>query len=79
MKPPAVPHPLVRVVGGRRCLYLAPHHMTHVEELERDEGRQLIAELSAWATSRRFGYAHRWQPGGATSAFRFLHLQQAPD
>ena len=60
-------HPVVRRLEGVEALYLAPHHMSHIVEVGRlaDETarKRLIFELSAFATQRKFGYAHRWAPG----------------
>jgi alpha-ketoglutarate-dependent 2,4-dichlorophenoxyacetate dioxygenase len=62
-RPPAV-HPLVHTHprSGRKSLYLASH-ASHILGMPVDEGRALIAELTAFATQPRFVYAHKWRVG----------------
>ncbi len=61
---PPVSHPLVRTHPdtGRKSLYLGMH-TSHVEGMERDAGRELLAELLAGATRDEFVYSHEWQVG----------------
>ena len=61
---PPVPQPLVRVHPGsqRRSLVLASH-ASHIIGWPVEEGRALLAELTAFATEPRFVYRHRWQDG----------------
>ena len=61
---PPVSHPLVRThpETGRKSLYIGMY-CSHIEGLPEDEGRQLLEELLAHATSERFVYSHAWQPG----------------
>jgi len=61
---PPVRHPLVRVhpVTGRRSLFLSPHTMVNVVDMDPDEGRALLDTLIEHATQDRFVYRHRWQP-----------------
>ena len=58
---PPVQQVLVRTHAGsgRRCLYLASH-ASHIVGWPVDKGRQLIEELTAFATAPRFVYQHRW-------------------
>ena len=57
-----VPQVLVRRLqdSGRMSLYLASHAGA-IRGMADDEGRQLIDELTAHATQRRFVYSHRWR------------------
>lgn len=60
---PPVSHPLVRThPGGRKSLYLGMH-ISHVEGMDRDQGRALLADLLERATAERFVYRHRWRKG----------------
>ena len=61
---PPVDHPIVRVhpVRGTKALYLG-NHSSHVVGMDLEEGRALLAELEAHATSAPFLYAHRWRQG----------------
>ncbi len=60
---PAVWQPMVRrhPVTGRKSLYISPIYNDAVEGMEVEEGRQLIAELTAFAEQPRFVYRHRWE------------------
>ncbi len=61
---PPVRHPLVQVhpVTGRRSLFLSPHTMSSVEGMEAEDGRRLLDQLIAHATSQCFVYRHVWAP-----------------
>ena len=61
---PPVDHPIARThpVRGTKVLYLG-NHSSHVVGMDMDEGRKLLADLEAHATSPRFVYAHRWTQG----------------
>lgn len=61
---PPVIHPLVRThpVGGRKSIYLSPIYMDRIEGLDDHETRDLIAELTEWASQDRFVYRHKWRP-----------------
>ena len=60
---PPVSHPLVRThAGGRKSLYLGMH-IGHVEGVDYDEGRALLADLQERATADRFVYRHKWRNG----------------
>jgi len=48
--------------SGRRSLVIGCH-ASHLENMSRDEGRQLLEELLEWATQSRFVYRHEWTPG----------------
>ena len=63
-KAPPVSHPLVRThpETGRKALYLGVH-TSHIEGMEIEEGRRLLAELLRHATQDQFLYRHKWQPG----------------
>ncbi|MFM9888417.1 MAG: TauD/TfdA dioxygenase family protein [Burkholderiales bacterium] len=62
-RPPAC-HRLVHTHprSGRKSLYLASH-ASHILGLPVDEGRALIAELTAFATQPQFVFAHKWRVG----------------
>ena len=55
-------HRLVHVRAGRKALYLASH-ASHIVGLPREEGRALLAELTAHATQPQFVYRHAWRHG----------------
>ena len=59
---PPVRHPLVRVhpVTGQHSLFLSPHTMVNIVGMSESEGRVLLDELIAHATSERFVYRHQW-------------------
>jgi alpha-ketoglutarate-dependent taurine dioxygenase len=59
---PDVFHPLVRTHprSGRRALYIG-RWARDVEGMDPDEGRALIEQLFAYASSERFVYCHKWR------------------
>ena len=61
---PPVPQALVRVHpgSGRKTLYLGAH-ASHIVGWPVDEGRVLLAKLTAFATQSRFVHQHRWRVG----------------
>ena len=60
--PPKV-HPLVWTHrSGRKSLVLGST-ASHVEGLDRTEGRALLDELLEWATQPKFVYRHEWRLG----------------
>ena len=61
---PPVSHPLVRThpATGRRSLYLGMH-VSHVEGMEPDASRELLARLLEAATVDEHVYRHAWRPG----------------
>ncbi len=48
--------------SGRKSLYLASH-ASHIPGMPIDEGRALIAELTAFATQPQFVFAYKWRVG----------------
>jgi taurine dioxygenase len=64
-KTPPVLHPAIRThpVTRRRALYLSEGLTRMIAGMDEAEGRALILEAGAFATARRFVYAHKWQPG----------------
>ena len=63
---PPVSHPLVRThPDGRKSLYLGMH-VSHIEGMDYEEGRALLADLLARATADRFVYRHQWRKGDLT-------------
>lgn len=63
-KAPPVAHPLVRTHPDthRKALYLGVH-TSHIEGMDVEEGRKLLADLLDHATQDRFVYRHKWQTG----------------
>lgn len=60
---PPVSHPLVRThADARKSLYLGMH-IGHIEGMDYDEGRALLADLLERATADRFVYRHKWRKG----------------
>jgi alpha-ketoglutarate-dependent taurine dioxygenase len=59
---PDVWHPLIRTHPrtGRKALYIG-RWACEVEDLPEDEGREIIAELQAFAAEPRFVYRHQWR------------------
>jgi alpha-ketoglutarate-dependent taurine dioxygenase len=59
---PPVRHPLVQLhpVTRRRCLFLSPHTMVTIDGMPEAEGRRLLDELIAHATSAKYVYKHIW-------------------
>ena len=61
---PPVVHPLVRTHPETRekSLYLGMY-CSHVDGMDEAEGRALVRDLQAHATSAPFVHAHAWKPG----------------
>ncbi|MSO77542.1 MAG: TauD/TfdA family dioxygenase [Alphaproteobacteria bacterium] len=61
---PPVNHPLVRThpESGEKVLYIGTH-TSHIEGMDRTEGRALLAELLAHASQPQFIYTHQWREG----------------
>jgi len=60
---PPARHPLVRTsASGRKALYIGSH-ADHVVGMDLEEGRALLEELVARATTPDLIYAHRWRQG----------------
>ena len=64
LPPPGI-HPLVRVHpdNGRKALYLNPVRMESIVGMEDSEALDLIGELMAHATQRKYEYRHQWRYG----------------
>ena len=62
-RPPVV-HPLVRThpETHAKLLYLGTH-VSHVEDMPREQGDALLAELTDLATRKQYIYSHAWRPG----------------
>ena len=59
-KYPPVSHPWVRThQDGRQSLYMGGH-VSHVEGMDLDEGRELIDQVLVAATKSEFVYEHHW-------------------
>jgi alpha-ketoglutarate-dependent 2,4-dichlorophenoxyacetate dioxygenase len=61
---PPAPQPIVRVhpETGRKALFLS-EDAYRIRGMSDEDGRDLLAELIAFATSPRFIYRHDWRPG----------------
>lgn len=63
---PPVNHPLVRTHGpGRKSLYLGSH-ISHIDGMDYEVGRKMLAGLLERATHERFLYRHQWRPRDLT-------------
>lgn len=62
---PDVAHPVVRIhpETGRKALFLGDDVISHVEGMDRIEGKALMDDLLRHATDDRFCYRHRWRRG----------------
>lgn len=61
---PPVTHPLIRTHPdtGEKLLYMGSH-CSHVEGMDYEEGRALLADLLERSTQEQFVYRHQWKPG----------------
>ena len=64
LPPPGV-HPLVRTNpdNGRKALFLNPVRIESIVGMDDDAAQDLIAELMAHATQRKYEYRHQWRHG----------------
>jgi taurine dioxygenase len=64
LPPPGI-HPLVRThpENGRRGLYLNPVRIESIVGMEDSEALDLVAELMAHATQKKYEYRHQWHYG----------------
>ena len=64
LPPPGI-HPLVRVHpdNGRKALYLNPVRIESIVGMEDSEVLDLIGELMAHATQKKYEYRHQWRHG----------------
>jgi len=64
-KTPPVRHPVIRThpVTGRRALYVSEGLTRTIDGMDDAAGRDLVVEVSHFATEPRFVYAHKWKPG----------------
>jgi len=64
LPPPGI-HPLVRVHpdNGRKALYLNPVRIESIVGMEDSEALDLIGELMAHATQKKYEYRHQWRHG----------------
>jgi taurine dioxygenase len=62
---PDVVHPVVRThpATGRKCLYVNEGFTVAILGLPEDEGRALLAELTAYAVRPELVYRHKWRRG----------------
>ncbi len=63
--PNAVLHPIARVhpETGRRSIYVNPIRIEGIVGMDHKEALPLLDELLEHATSERFQYRHKWEPG----------------
>jgi taurine dioxygenase len=61
---PPVTHPLVRAhpETGQDCLYIGMY-ASHIEDMEKAEGRMILARLQEQSTQPPFVYTHEWRMG----------------
>ncbi|MFT5111149.1 MAG: alpha-ketoglutarate-dependent taurine dioxygenase [Parasphingorhabdus sp.] len=61
---PPVVHPIVRphAQTEQDCLYIGMY-ASHIEDLDRAEGRLILARLQEQATQPPFVYTHKWRKG----------------
>ncbi len=64
LPPPGI-HPLVRThpENGRKALFLNPVRMELIIGMEDADALELIAELMAHATQKKYEYRHKWRYG----------------
>ncbi len=56
-------HPLVRTSASGRAALFVGAHAARIIDMDEAESTALIEELLAFATQRKFVYAHKWQAG----------------
>lgn len=62
--PPVVqPAVLRHPENGRPALYISNNVSRRFDGMEEAESREIIEELTAFATQPQFGYTHKWTPG----------------
>jgi taurine dioxygenase len=63
-KAPPVTHPALRThpVSGRKAVYLSEGLTRTLEGMDEEAGRQLVVEVSQFATQPQFVYRHQWRP-----------------
>jgi taurine dioxygenase len=64
LPPPGI-HPLVRVhpENGRKALYLNPVRIEAIVGMPEKEALDLVAQLMAHATQKKYEYRHKWRYG----------------
>ena len=75
---PPAQHPLVHERAGRTSLYVASH-ASRILGMAVDEGRALLAELTAFATQPQFVYRHTWTPGDVVIWDNLAVMHRAPE
>jgi alpha-ketoglutarate-dependent 2,4-dichlorophenoxyacetate dioxygenase len=75
---PPARHPLVHVRAGQTSLYVASH-ASHIIGMPVDEGRALLAELTAFATQPQFVHSHAWTVGDVVIWDNLAVMHRAPD
>ena len=64
LPPPGI-HPLVRTHpdNGRKALFLNPVRIESIFGMEDDDALQLVGDLMAHATQKKYEYRHQWRHG----------------
>jgi len=64
LPPPGI-HPLVRThpENGRKALFLNPVRIESILGMEDDDALQLVGDLMAHATQKKYKYRHQWRHG----------------
>jgi taurine dioxygenase len=64
LPPPGI-HPLVRThpENGRKALFLNPVRIESILGMEDDDALQLVSDLMAHATQKKYEYRHQWRHG----------------
>jgi taurine dioxygenase len=64
LPPPGI-HPLVRThpENGRKALFLNPVRIESILGMEDDDALQLVGDLMAHATQKKYEYRHQWRHG----------------
>jgi taurine dioxygenase len=62
---PPVAHPVARThpVTRRKSLFLGGNVISHTVKDNRQDSRDVVVDLLAWATQERFVYKHKWRKG----------------
>ncbi|MDA1024055.1 MAG: TauD/TfdA family dioxygenase [Proteobacteria bacterium] len=76
-----VAHPVVRThpETGRKSLFLGDDVISHVEGMERTQGKALMDDLLKHSTQDRFVYRHRWRAGDVVVYDNRCTLHRATD
>lgn len=64
-KTPPVMHPVIRThpSTGRQAVYVGEGLTRTIADMDDEEGRKLVVDISNFATQPQFVYSHKWRPG----------------